>query len=427
MYQVADSQALARGGRALVRRRTGIKVSTTVVLLGLTSMFTDISSEMVTAILPLYLIFTLGLSPLQFGVIDGIQQGASALVRVASGYTADRFGRYKEVAVFGYGLSAITRIGFILVGRSWALIGALVFADRTGKGIRTAPRDALISLSTPEEDLGTAFGVHRALDTAGAVIGPLIAFSLLVLIPHDFDPIFFVSFCFALIGLAILVLFVQNTTGRVEAEPLPPVTMRSVAQLLAVPRFGALLVAGGALALMTMSDGFVYLGLQQNLDFAGRNLPLLYVATSLVYMLLAIPAGRLADRVGRAKVFVCGYLLLLVVYAAIMVPGARADRLAGRHRRVRRLLRGHRRRAQRAGERDPSRRGEGDGPVGAGHGDEPRAARGVDRVRGDLGADRHHGRGRGVLGRPRPRRDRRRDGSPSVRTEGDGRCLGAVA
>src|SRR6476619_4620017 len=292
MYQVADSQALARGGRALVRRKAGraaIPVSGTVVLLGLTSMFTDILSEMVTAILPLYLVFTLGLSPLQFGVIDGIQQGASALVRVVSGYTADRFGRYKEVAVFGYSLSAITRIGFILVGRSWALIGALVFADRTGQGIRTAPRDALISLSTPEEDLGTAFGVHRALDTAGAVIGPLIAFSLLVLIPHDFDPIFFVSFCFALIGLAILVLFVQNTTGRVEAEPLPPVTMRSVAQLLAVPRFGALLVAGGALALMTMSDGFVYLGLQQNLDFAGRNLPLLYVATSLVYMLLAIP------------------------------------------------------------------------------------------------------------------------------------------
>ena len=132
MYQVADSQALARGGRALVRRRTGIKVSTTVVLLGLTSMFTDISSEMVTAILPLYLVFTLGLSPLQFGVIDGIQQGASALVRVASGYTADRFGRYKEVAVFGYGLSAITRIGFIARR-------PLVGADRRARLRSTAP------------------------------------------------------------------------------------------------------------------------------------------------------------------------------------------------------------------------------------------------------------------------------------------------
>ena len=149
---------------------------------------------MVAAILPLYLVLSLGLSPFAFGVIDGIQQGASALVRVASGYTADRFGRYKEVAVVGYGLSAVTRIGFLLVGRSVALIGALVFVDRTGKGIRTAPRDALIALSTPKEQLGTAFGVHRALDTAGAVIGPLLAFSFLILLPNDFDPIFFVSF-----------------------------------------------------------------------------------------------------------------------------------------------------------------------------------------------------------------------------------------
>jgi len=321
MYQVADSQALARGGRALVRRKGSVKVSATVVLLGLTSLFTDISSEMVTAILPLYLVLSLGLSPLAFGVIDGIQQGASALVRVTAGYTADRFGRYKEVAVVGYGLSAVTRIGFLLVGRSVSLIGALVFVDRTGKGIRTAPRDALIALSTPKEQLGTAFGVHRALDTAGAVIGPLLAFSLLLLLPNDFDPIFFVSFCFALIGLAILVLFVENRPDRVEAEPLPPVTMRSVARLLAVPRFGALLVAGGVLALATMSDGFVYLGLQQNLDFAGRNLPLLYVATSLVYMLLAVPAGRLADRIGRGKVFISGYLLLLVVYGALVAPG----------------------------------------------------------------------------------------------------------
>ena len=195
MYQVADSNILARGGRALVGRGTHVQVSRTVVLLGLTSLFTDISSEMVTTILPLYLIYSLGLSPLQFGVIDGVQQGASSLVRVAAGFTADRFGRYKEVAVLGYGLSAACRIGFLLVGRSWGLIGAVVFLDRTGKGIRTAPRDALISLSTPKEHLGVAFGVHRALDTAGAVLGPLIAFGLLLLAPQGFDSIFIVSFC----------------------------------------------------------------------------------------------------------------------------------------------------------------------------------------------------------------------------------------
>jgi MFS family permease len=207
---------------------------------------------------------------------------------VVAGFTADRWGRYKEVAVFGYGLSAFCRIGFLLGGRAWGLIGFVVFLDRTGKGIRTAPRDAMISLSTPTENLGVAFGVHRALDTAGAVLGPLIAFGLLVLAPQGYNSIFVLSFCFALIGLAILVLFVPKRIERAEPlpiEPVAPITMRSIAQLLAVPRFGALLVAGGVLALVTMSDGFVYLGLQRNLGFAGRNLPLLYVSTSLVYML----------------------------------------------------------------------------------------------------------------------------------------------
>ena len=209
MYQVADSNILARGGRALVGRGTHVQVSRTVVLLGLTSLFTDISSEMVTTILPLYLIFSLGLSPLQFGVIDGVHQGASSLVRVVGGI------HRRPIRPLQGGrrprLRALGRVPDRVPARG-PLLGAdrsLVFIDRTGKGIRTAPRDALISLSTPTEDLGMAFGVHRALDTAGAVLGPLIAFGLL-LRPQGFDSIFIVSFCFALIGLAVLVLFVPN-------------------------------------------------------------------------------------------------------------------------------------------------------------------------------------------------------------------------
>jgi MFS family permease len=328
MYQVADGNVLAKGGRALLRRGTSVRISKTVIFLGLTSMLTDVSSEMVTAVLPLYLIYSLGLSPLQFGVIDGIQGGAAGLVRVLSGFAADRFGRYKEMAVLGYGLSAFCRIGLLVVGRSWALLGAIVFIDRTGKGIRTAPRDAMISLSSDPDQLGTAFGVHRAMDTAGAVIGPLIAFGMLVVLPQGFHSIFFVSFCFALIGLAVLVLFVQNPAERKEAraakaarEEAPPLTWRTIASLLAVPQFAAVIAAAGALALATMSDGFVYLGLQKNLGFGLHDLPLLYVATSVVYMALAVPVGRLADRVGFKRVFVLGYLLLLVVYAALVIPG----------------------------------------------------------------------------------------------------------
>jgi MFS family permease len=321
MYQVADSNVLIQGGRALVRRGARVRVSRIVIFLGLTSMFTDISSEMVNAVLPLYLIYSLGLSPLQFGVIDGIQGGAASLVRVAAGFAADRFGRYKELAVFGYGLSAVCRIGLLVVGRSWSLLGAIVFIDRTGKGVRTAPRDAMISLSSPPDQLGTAFGVHRALDTAGAVVGPLLAFGLLVVLPQGFHSIFFLSFCFALIGLAILLLFVQNPRQALPREVDQPLSTRAIARLLAVPRFAAVIAAAGALALVTMSDGFVYLGLQRNLGFGLRDIPLLYGATSAVYVVLSVPIGYLADRVGFRRVFVLGYLLLLVVYAALVVPG----------------------------------------------------------------------------------------------------------
>ena len=316
-------------------------------------------------------------------------------MRVFAGYTADRFGRLQGGR--GRRLRALggQRIGFLLVGRSVALIGALVFVDRTGKGIRTAPRDALISLSTPRSSSGRR-SACTARSTRPARCSARCWRSAPAWSPHDFDPIFFVSFCFALIGLAVLVLFVENRPDRVEAEPLPPVTMRSVARLLAVPRFGALLVAGGVLALATMSDGFVYLGLQQNLDFAGRNLPLLYVATSLVYMLLAVPAGRLADRIGRGKVFISGYLLLLVVYAALVAPGvgpaaslivilafgayyAATDGVLTALASAMLPGRGARHR-----------------PVRPRHGAEPGAARSLDRLRRNLGAHRSRRCGRGL-------------------------------
>lgn len=320
MYQVANSNVLASGSRALLRRRVATRVSRTVLLLGVTSMLTDISSEMVTAILPIYLVYTLGMSPLQFGVLDGLQNGAAALVRIVGGVAADRLAKYKEVAAFGYGFSAASRFLLLVVGRSWTLIGATIFLDRTGKGIRTAPRDALISLSTPEEELGTAFGVHRALDTAGAMIGPLIAFGVLIAAPHGFHSIFALSLCFAIVGLAVLVLFVENRSDRVESAEPEQLHTRDVVRLFQLPGFRLLVVVGFILALATTSDGFIYLNLQAKLDFAGRDLPLLYVATSLVYMTLAVPLGRIADRLGRQRVFLGGYALLLIVYVALIAP-----------------------------------------------------------------------------------------------------------
>ena len=296
-------------------------MSRNVVLLGLTSMLTDISSEMVATILPLYLVFGLGLSPLQFGVADGLYQGVTAFVRLGGGFVADRWRRYKEVAAFGYALSAVCKLGLVVVGSAWTALTAVLVLDRSGKGIRTAPRDAMISLSSDRSGMATAFGVHRALDTAGAMLGPLVAFGLLALVPRAFDSVFVVSFFIALVGLGLLLLFVENPPeSHPEKQRRDDVSLRAAIGLLGARRFKGLVLMCSALALFTMSDGFLYLGLQRQLDFDVRFLPLLYTGTALIYMLLALPVGRLADRVGRGWVFVGGYTLLLLVYMSLLLP-----------------------------------------------------------------------------------------------------------
>ena len=300
------------------RRALFPSVPRTVIALGLTSLFTDVSAEMVSTILPLYFIVYLGLSPIQFGLVDGLYQGAGALVRVASGFLADRMRRTKEIAFIGYAISALCKLGLLAAGGSLA-ITAVVVADRTGKGLRTAPRDALISLGVPRDRLATAFGVHRALDTFGSMLGPLVAFGLLALVPGAFDAVFVVSFCFALIGLGVLGLFVeQGRPRRRVTRPETPPSLRAAVGLLSEPCFRGLAIAGTALSLLTVSDGFMFLVLQQHLSLANSLFPLLFVGTSLAYFALALPVGRLADRIGRARVFLGGYALVPVCLAALL-------------------------------------------------------------------------------------------------------------
>jgi MFS family permease len=322
MYPIENSSDLIKNKRRnLFSRAVWVGIGSNVVFLGLTSLLTDISSEMVTATLPLYLLLTLGLAPLQFGLIDGINQGASVLVRIASGLIADRWRRAKDVATAGYAFSAITRIGLLLVGRNWLALSGIVLLDRIGKGIRTSPRDATIAASVPSEKLATAFGVHRAMDTAGAMLGPLIAAGLLALAPGSFDAVFIVSFCFAIAGVSVIGLLVESPTAGAPAAGSPPVSVKLVAQLLARPDFRALVVISSALALTTLSDSFIFLTLQRKLDLSLSLFPLLYVGMALVYMLLAIPMGRLADRLGRRKIFLAGYGLLAATYGLLMLPG----------------------------------------------------------------------------------------------------------
>jgi MFS family permease len=296
-------------------------VSANVLFLGLTSLFTDISSEMVTTVLPLYMLVNLNFTPMAFGVVDGLYLGAAAVVRLIGGFLADRTRRYKSVAVAGYGLSMVSRGGLLAFGTAWGWLLGIVLIDRLGKGVRSDARDAMISFSTPPSELATAFGVHRALDTAGAMIGPLIAFGLLMLAPGAYDAVFVVSLCAALIGLAILILFVENRPGPAVPAPQPAaITIAAVARLARRPEVRALVVAGGALNLATMSDAFLYLTLQRRLDFQVGFFPLMYVVTAAIYMGLALPMGLLADRIGRTRVFIGSYLLLLLVYSALLLP-----------------------------------------------------------------------------------------------------------
>lgn len=280
MYRVSSASSLLREHRRLLGRRSSEpRVSRTVVLLGLTSLFTDVASEMVVTVLPLYLVYAGRFSPVAFGFVDGLQRGAAALAGFASGFAGDRLGRHKEVATAGYGLSAIVKLGLATAGTALSTIGALVLIDRVGKGIRTAPRDAMISLSTPRHDLGAAFGVHRALDTTGAMLGPLVAFGILALAANAYTSVFAVSFCIAVFGLGILVLLVprpdREAAAARDAEPARrPLSLSEAVVVVRVARFRALLIAAGALALATAGDAFVFLVLQAKLNLSLGLFPL---------------------------------------------------------------------------------------------------------------------------------------------------------
>ncbi|MCR1161111.1 MFS transporter [Paenarthrobacter sp. UW852] len=298
------------------------RLSPVIVWLGIVSMVTDVSSESVTAILPLYVTGFLGLSTIAFGFIDGINQGASAIVRIAAGWAADRSGHPKRIALAGYGLSMVARIGFLLAGGFWA-IAAIVTGDRIGKGIRTAPRDALISVSAQPEHLARSFGVHRMLDNIGAAAGPLIAFFVLLMIPNGFSTVFVVSLAFAVIGVAVLGLIVPD----VRADGLPDAAEREGRRLFAFswshlkePGLGKVLIAAGLLGLVTIGDGFIYLVLQARDSFAVQWFPLLFVGTNVVFLAFAVPMGRLADRVGKIPVFVGGHVALLATYLLAASP-----------------------------------------------------------------------------------------------------------
>lgn len=344
MYiSLTNSPTKRKSGAGKTPRGTKVsnRVSSVVISLGIVSMLTDISSESVSAILPLYVTGVLGLSTVAYGILDGLYQGVTAIVRLGAGWIADRGDQPKWVAFTGYGLSAVARV-FLLFTGSFAGLTAVLTADRLGKGIRTAPRDALITAASKPDNLAASFGVHRTLDNIGAAIGPLLAFTILLVIPSGFSTIFVVSLAFALVGVATLGIIVPNLRARSAVVVDPEASGAEVAEsIVAAPKDGAsaprptararwrelnnpglkrLLLVAGLLGVLTIGDGFIYLVLQNRSAFAAQYFPLLYVGTNVAFLLFAVPIGRLADRFGRARVFVLGHVLLLGAYVAAAVP-----------------------------------------------------------------------------------------------------------
>ncbi|MHA3774176.1 MFS transporter [Verrucomicrobiota bacterium sgz303538] len=297
-------------------------VGRTVWALGFTSLFTDISSEMISSVLPVYLVLHLGMSPLIFGVVDGIYQGAAVLVRVIAGVLSDRWQRHKEIAACGYGLSAICRLLILAAGNASGAIAAVVALDRVGKGIRTPPRDALISRSSRVSELSTAFSVHRALDATGAMLGPIFAFALLAIIPAKFDILFVASFGIAVVGLGVILIFVPSHSSHERKVRHSSISMASAFGLLVEPRFRGLVLASAILGLSTISDGFIFLVLQKRINVSVTAFPLLYVGTSLATAVSTVPLGRLADRFGRVRILISGYISLAGVYLILLFPFA---------------------------------------------------------------------------------------------------------
>lgn len=278
-----------------------------IILLGITSLLTDISSEMVYPVLPIFLVSTLGAGPAVLGLIEGIAESLSSLLKVFSGYFSDKMKSRKPFTILGYAGSAVGKI-FLAIAVSWSgvLTGRII--DRIGKGVRTAPRDALIADSAKEGKKGRAFGLHRAMDTLGAAIGVLAVYFLMTRGKSDIRNIFFLSLIPAVMGIVFL-FFVREKKFRSAS-----VSHKFRFQWKTLDRrLKLFLIFSFIFTLGNSSNQFLLLRAQQAGNPIARVI-LFYLVFNLIYALSSYPAARLSDKIGRKKILVAGYFFYGIVY-----------------------------------------------------------------------------------------------------------------
>ncbi len=285
------------------------KLDKNVVILGLVSMFNDISSEMIYPLLPVFLSSVLGVGTAFIGLIEGIADSTASILKIFSGWYSDRIKKRKPIVFAGYSLAAVSRFFLYLSTAGWHVL-LVRFADRTGKGIRTAPRDALVADSSSAEERGKAFGVHRALDSMGAFIGPLLAFLILPLINNNYRKLFLWALIPAFLSVLMVIFFVREKL-YVPAGVSQPDKKFSIKNL--GKEFNIFVIIVSIFTLGNSSDAFLVLR-AKDLGVSVIMIPILWLVYNLVGSMSAVPCGIFSDKFGRKKTVILGFLVYSIVY-----------------------------------------------------------------------------------------------------------------
>jgi MFS family permease len=309
----ASINAEAGGGGGYGEAGGGMR---NVTALGLVSFFTDFSTEMVLGVLPFFIVSTLGASRALLGAIEGSAELTSYALRMVSGSLSDKVGKRKAFIIAGYGLSTITK-PFFAASSSWIDAFVVRFGDRMGKGIRTAPRDALIADSVSEIRVGRAFGIHRTIDQLGAIVGPIAAFGLLQIV--DIRGIFLLSLMPGAIAVLILVLFVKEVAVKKKSSATRTSIFSNINRVIRDNRpFVFLLIIAGIFGTGAFNFPFILLR-ASDLGIAENLIPLIYATLNVTHAAIGIPSGILADKVGKEKILIIGYCVFAISTMLMLV------------------------------------------------------------------------------------------------------------
>ncbi|WP_313560840.1 MFS transporter [Diaphorobacter nitroreducens] len=290
------------------RQSSPARVPAAVWALGLVSMLMDISSEMIHSLLPMFMVGALGMSAFAVGLIEGLAEATALIVKVFSGTLSDYLGRRKGLALLGYGLGAVTKPLFALASGAGLIVTARLI-DRVGKGIRGAPRDALVADVTPPEIRGAAFGLRQSLDTVGAFVGPLLAVGLMLLWANDFRAVFWVAVVPGVLSVAVLAWGVREPASQGGVRRTNPIRRENIRRL--GPAYWWVVAVGAVFTLARFSEAFLVLR-AQNIGIPMALVPLVMVAMNLVYAAAAYPFGKLSDRVSHTRLLAWGLVVLIL-------------------------------------------------------------------------------------------------------------------